>query len=187
MKVTNKIKTYSDFAKDYKPVKEFFSNINIDLLNTSDITEEEGVSNICDTCGCTGVNCTCNCDDTISQEIGKIENEVADEVADDVEKAITINFNTASSQSDFMPKIFSIVKLMTQNGEKVAMCYSEDVSNYGTPIHQNLDFKTACDMVKNHCSETGCDEFKNESDNIIGQIPSFMIQKKTDSNTSYKK
>lgn len=180
MKVSTKLKSYEDFKKDYKPVNEFFN------FGSTEIIKKQ-----CDVCGCMGVNCTCTDTETvdtnsmIADEITKLENGME---TGEVEKAITITFSDVNnSTSDFMPKIFSIVKLMTQNGEKVAMCYSEDVSNYGTPIHQNLDFKTACDMVKNHCLETGCEEFKTESDNIIGQIPSFMIQKKTDSNTSYKK
>lgn len=85
------------------------------------------------------------------------------------------------------PKLFSIVKIMTQNGEKIGMCYTEDVGEYGTPIHNNIDFNSGCELVKQCCSEHGVDEFKNDVDTIVGLIPSFMIPKKNKGlGTSYR-
>jgi len=85
------------------------------------------------------------------------------------------------------PKIFSVVKIMTQNGEKVGMCYTEEVGEYGTPIHNNLDFNNACDLVKTCSSECCLDEFNSSNDKIVGIIPMFMIPKKSKlGNTSYR-
>lgn len=98
-------------------------------------------------------------------------------------------FNPSVSPSADMnsPKLFSIVKMMTQNGEKIGMCYTEEVGEYGTPIHNNVDFNSACDMIKSCCVEHGADEFSNDNDTIIGTIPSFFIpKKKTNTSTSYK-
>jgi hypothetical protein len=103
---------------------------------------------------------------------------------------INNQFNPAESgiQADLAPKIFSIVRIMTQNGEKIGMCYTEEVGEYGTPIHNNIDFKSACELVKQCCSECGVDEYRNDFDTIIGTIPSFMIPKKNKGlgNTSYR-
>ncbi len=82
-------------------------------------------------------------------------------------------FNT-----DGLHKMFSVVKIMTQNGEKIGMCYTDEVGEYGTPIHNNLDFNSACEMVKQCCVDCGVSEFSNENDTIIGLIPTFMISKK---------
>ncbi len=84
-------------------------------------------------------------------------------------------------------KLFSIVKIMTQNGEKIGMCYTEDVGEYGTPIHNNIDFNAGCELVKQCCSEHSVDEFKSDVDTIVGMIPSFMIPKKNKGlGTSYR-
>ena len=78
----------------------------------------------------------------------------------------------------------------TPNGEKIGMCYTEDVGDYGTPIHNNIDYTSACDLVKQCCSEHSVDEFRNDTDTIMGSIPTFMIPKKklgnTGSSTSYR-
>ncbi len=106
------------------------------------------------------------------------------------EPQINNQFNPADSglEADVAPKIFSIVRIITQNGEKIGMCYTEDVGEYGTPIHNNIDFKSACELVKQTCTEFGVDEFSNDNDTIIGNIPSFMIPKKNKGlgNTSYR-
>jgi hypothetical protein len=87
-------------------------------------------------------------------------------------------------------KIFSIVKIMSQNGEKIGMCYTDEVGEYGTPIHNHLDFNVACELVKQCCKENCVEEFNNENDIIVGMIPSFMLSKKNKglggaSSTSY--
>lgn len=88
-------------------------------------------------------------------------------------------------------KIFSVVRIMTQNGEKIGMCYTDEVGEYGIPVHSNIDFNVACDLVKSECLSSGTSEFSSENDKIIGHIPSFMITKKSKSlgdvrsNTSY--
>ena len=88
------------------------------------------------------------------------------------------------------PKLFSIVRIMTQNGEKIGMCYTEEVGDYGTPIHNDLDFNSACCLVKDCSSQYCVDEFNVENDKIVGIIPMFMIPKKSKNNgissTSYR-
>jgi hypothetical protein len=110
---------------------------------------------------------------------------------EEIAPQINNQFNPAepTMQADLAPKIFSIVRIMTQNGEKIGMCYTEEVGEYGTPIHNNIDFKSACDLVKQCCLEGGVEEFRNDFDTIIGTIPSFMIPKKNKGglgSTSYK-
>ena len=67
---------------------------------------------------------------------------------------------------------------MTQNGEKIGMCYTSEVGEYGKDIHNDLDFVSACDLVKSCACECQLGEFSSENDKIIGLIPSFMISKK---------
>ncbi len=104
----------------------------------------------------------------------------------------TLGFNPNQNTDGFNPseqavltddasalKLFSIVRIMTQNGEKIGMCYTEEVGDYGTPIHNNIDFNSACALVKQTCTECGVEEFRSDLDKIIGNIPTFMIPKKT--------
>lgn len=97
----------------------------------------------------------------------------------------TVNTTPVNMDMD-SPKTFSIVKIMTQNGEKIGMCYTDDVAEYGIPLHNNIDFNTCCELIKKCCSEHCIDEFKSDTDNIVGAIPSFMIPKKKSIGTSYK-
>lgn len=75
--------------------------------------------------------------------------------------------------------LFSVVRIMTQNGEKIGMCYTDEVGEYGTPIHTNIDFNSACELVKNSTNEFGVSQFDSANDKIVGIIPPFMIPKKS--------
>lgn len=117
----------------------------------------------------------------IAQEI-EIPINVVDTTITQVDNSV-VGFDPAAIANKEPLKIFSIVKMMTHNGEKIGMCYTKDVGEYGTPIHNDIDFNAACELVKVCCSECGLGEFSNENDTIIGAIPSFMVSKK--GNTSY--
>lgn len=93
------------------------------------------------------------------------------------------NYNSMNNVQT-LPKQFSVVRIMTENGEKIGMCYSEDVCCYGLPIVSNLDFNNACNAVKQCCTEFGLSEYKNNVDKIVGIIPEYMIPKKS-KKTSY--
>lgn len=105
------------------------------------------------------------------------DTQTEDEIIDDIED------NTNITQ--IYPKEFSVVKFMSNNGEKIAMCYSSDVSNYGTEIIGNLDFKSAIKKVKTLCKELNITEYDKNKDEIIGHIPNFMIDKSVKLSTSY--
>lgn len=121
---------------------------------------------------------------TILPKIGDEEITISDgsnTTKSDVETQVEPN----TISYDNLPKNFSVVKMMTNNGEKIGMCYTEDVSEYGIPLQNNLDFHSACELVPTLASEEGLIIFDNINDKIIGHIPVFMIGKKSKS-TSYK-
>lgn len=122
---------------------------------------------------------------TILPKIGDEEITISDGSSEEVE----VNTNDITSKEvisyDNLPKNFSVVKMMTNNGEKIGMCYTEDVSEYGIPLQNNLDFHSACELVPTLASGDGLIIFDNINDKIIGHIPVFMIGKKSKS-TSYK-
>lgn len=75
-------------------------------------------------------------------------------------------------------KEFSIIKVMTKNGEKISMCYTSEVKEYGVSLQDNLDFITAVSLVPTFGRELGLSEFDSKTDEIIAVIPNFMISKK---------
>ncbi len=135
--------------------------------------------------------------DTVMPVIGHIMIATELEVSKDETLPISEPINTNSfnpsqdinileTPSNNIPKLFSIVKIMTQNGEKIGMCYTDDVDEYGTPLHNNIDFSSCCELIKTCCLEHGIEEFKNDIDKIVGAIPSFMIPKINKNITSYR-
>jgi hypothetical protein len=80
---------------------------------------------------------------------------------------------------------FSIIKVMTKSGEKISMCYTSEVKEYGVSLQDNLDFITAVSLVPTFGRELGLSEFDSKSDEIIAVIPNFMISKKPKA-TNYK-
>lgn len=82
-------------------------------------------------------------------------------------------------------KEFSVIKVMTKNGEKISMCYTSEVKEYGVSLQDNLDFITAVSLVPTFGRELGLSEFDSKGDEIIAVIPNFMISKKPKA-TNYK-
>lgn len=171
------LKSYNRFKKEFMNEKIFtrgeFSDYNKPDENLEEIKEDE--NNI----------------DNETENINTVsdkENNSEFSVEVNIENLpITTNDSTniQTTQDYSAPKMFSVVRILTKTGEKIGMCYTEDVSEYGTPIHNNLDFNSACNIVKDSCKDIGLEEFNQEFDKILGIIPSFMIPKKSKS-TSYK-
>lgn len=115
-------------------------------------------------------------------EIPEIPQYIEDEFCDSDNDAIINNQTTLSTS----PREFSVIKLMTSNGEKVAMCYTSDNEyGIGSEICSNLDFKSAISKVKEIC-KNGISEFNKDNDEILGSIPKFMIDKSVKNISSYR-
>ncbi len=95
---------------------------------------------------------------------------------------------TSYDPTSTSPRELSVVRIMTNNGEKIMMCYTCDADDY-TSVSDNLDFKSACNKVKQECEESGLAEFDNKNDTNLGGIPSYMMIKKPNEEngtTSYR-
>lgn len=90
------------------------------------------------------------------------------------------------SITKYTPTDFSIIKVLTNSGERIAMCYTSDVSKYSPPILSNLDFEEAKKKVIEISSREAILTYDKTSDIIIGNVPSFMIDKCCDNSTSYR-
>lgn len=176
-----KLKTYQDFRNEH--IKENFMKRD-DFIN-KDKTSDENLEDIKE-----------NDEEVIDSdkniEDSEAENQEVDVIVDEPsKKEVTVEIEATFNPSictptDFgAPKIFSVVRMMTQNGEKIGMCYTENVGEYGSPLHNNIDFNSACNIVKTCCQEMCLDEFNVENDKIIGIIPTFMIPKNKKETTSY--
>lgn len=75
-------------------------------------------------------------------------------------------------------KEFSIIKVMTKTGEKISMCYTTEVKEYGVSLQDNLDFITSVSLVPTFAKELNLTEFDSKLDEIIGVIPNYMISKR---------
>ncbi len=177
-----KLRTYDDYEKSH--LQESFLDYKFSTLpdsvhsdqNTKDIEDNDeevedsspAPEEVCDT-----------------EECENLPVLASGTVATTIEISVEPSENQTPVNSIDTPKVFSVVRIMTQNGEKIGMCYMEDASEYGASIQDNLDFNSACAAVKQQCSDLGFSEFEASYDNIIGAIPSFMIPKKSKP-SSYK-
>jgi hypothetical protein len=116
--------------------------------------------------------------DETSEELPEIEN-----IPEEKPEETSYSY---SNDISLTPKDFSIVKIMTDKGEKVAMCYTSDCSDYGSEILSNLDFKTAALKVEEIAKDEELSIYDSEKDEILGAVPTSLIPKKKKEITSYR-
>lgn len=110
-------------------------------------------------------------------EVPEIQDVIRDEIQEETPQYNNINMT---------PRDFSIVKIMTSNGEKVAMCYSTDCSEYGSQIFSNLDFRSAAIKVEEISKLEGIGIYDIDKDSILGAVPKYLIPKKPKETGSYR-
>src|SRR6478735_8865031 len=141
--MNRKLKTYQDFRNEH--IKENFMNKD----KTSDENLEDIKENDEEV-----IETDKNIEDSENQEVDVIVDEPSKkEVSVEIEVEATFNPSICTPTDFGAPKIFSVVRMMTQNGEKIGMCYTENVGEYGSPLHNNIDFNSACNIVKTCCQE----------------------------------
>lgn len=161
------LKSYNNYEKDH--IKEFFNPPAFKdwSKHLNDVIQNDEETTVLST-------------DEIKkvEDVDITENLPVEEIPNVSMSSTSISIEVSvPDQNMNSPCCFSVVRIMTNNGEKIAMCYSDVACNYGASVCDNLDFNSACEKVKSCCIEFCCSEFKNDCDSIIGSIPSFMISK----------
>lgn len=82
-----------------------------------------------------------------------------------------------SGDCDLEPKNFAIVKIMTDKGERVAVCYSTDVSKFKSVLVDGLTFTESVNEIQIMSEKEKLDIYNKNQDEILGGVPEFMIDK----------
>lgn len=199
------LKNYDQYLNEHFAV--FFNRDEQISKFDNVVSEEEETTK--DKCKCGEENCKCDENIDESEEeldiVTDIESDgeldgnttpepvedietTPEEAKDDIDTDTVKDIPTSYSPTTTSPREFSVVKVMTNNGEKIMMCYTCDVDD-DSSLADNLDFVTACERVKKECVNTGLTEFNKKNDINLGSIPTFMMDKKNNKeggSTSYR-